>query len=47
LAGRAGFGWQPVAVGLLAWTTGVWLARRGRAPVAQAPSAATTVETGV
>ena len=47
VAGRAGFGWQPVAVGLLAWTTGVWLARRGRAPVAQAPSAATTVETGV
>ncbi len=24
--GRAGFGWQPVAVGLLAWTVGLWLA---------------------
>jgi hypothetical protein len=26
-AGSAGFGWQPVAVGLLAWGSGLWLAR--------------------
>jgi hypothetical protein len=26
-AGRDGFGWQPVAVGLLAWALGVWLGR--------------------
>ena len=27
-AGQAGFGWQPIAVGLLAWTVGLWLAHR-------------------
>jgi hypothetical protein len=26
-AGRAGFGWQPVAAGLLAWALGLWVAR--------------------
>ena len=29
-AGRAGFGWQPLAVGLLAWAVGLWLARPDR-----------------
>jgi hypothetical protein len=29
-AGRAAFGWQPVAVGLLAWAAGVWFARSSR-----------------
>jgi hypothetical protein len=48
-AGRASFGWQPVAVGLLAWATGAWLAHRARAAgsVARPPSADTAVETGV
>jgi hypothetical protein len=48
-AGQAGFGWQPVVVGLLAWATGVWFAHRTRATgsVAQAPSADTAVGTGV
>jgi hypothetical protein len=33
--GSAAFGWQPVAVGLLSWATGLWLARAAR-PVPQA-----------
>jgi hypothetical protein len=33
-AGGEAFGWQPVAVGLLAWGTGLWFARAAR-PVRQ------------
>jgi hypothetical protein len=54
-AGRAGFGWQPVAVGLLAWTTGLWLVRRthptgsasGTAPASGAAPADIVAGTGV
>ena len=31
-AGRAGLGWQPIAVGLLAWALGLWVARTVPAP---------------
>ena len=30
-AGATGFGWAPVAVGLLAWAAGLWLARSAAA----------------
>jgi hypothetical protein len=46
VAGHAGFGWQPVVVGLLAWATGLWLARPAGSGV-QSPSANTVVGTGV
>jgi len=38
-AGRTGFGWQPLAVGLLAWAAGLWLARSERSTQ---PAAAVT-----
>jgi hypothetical protein len=44
-AGRAGFGWQPVAVGLLAWATGLWLARPARS-AGRTPSRSAAFGTG-
>ena len=39
-AGGGAFGWQPVAVGLLAWGTGLWLARADRAVPQALPAGA-------
>jgi hypothetical protein len=33
-AGRNGFGWQPLAVGLLAWAVGLRVGRPTRVPAA-------------
>jgi hypothetical protein len=41
-AGAHGLGWAPVAVGLLAWATGLWLAR-GTRPADAEPAGRSTV----
>jgi hypothetical protein len=43
-AGQAGFGWQPVIVGLLAWASGLWLGRQAQPQLSPARAQSASVQ---